>query len=460
MQQKTLVALKTIARLALLSFSLTAQAQSVSPAASVNWTDVRQTIDGFGGSVVGAPTKMPSAIAQLAFSTTSGIGLSIARTEIIDSVADCQAANPSISGDCASSSGATSLIGEAESLQEAQSYGVTQFFATSWSPPGSMKSNGSYTSGGNFIGNATNYTNFAATLASYVPFLKNNYGITLKYISPQNEPDISVTYPSALWTAAEFDAFVPYLYSDLSGTGVGIMLPENSGWSSTYDGFTATIMTDSTNAPKVGILAQHGYGGSTVAVSNYGYGQHVWVTEDSNQVVTNDGMSDALNWAQIIHNYLTVANVNAYVWWAIWNQGRCNNSCLTTSTGALADRAWITGNWSRYVRPGWVRIDATANPATGIYVSAFKDPNSTNFSVVVINTNSSAQSLTVNFSGVSPSSVMPVITDADNSLTPQSVISVSGGSFTTVLMASSVTTFVNVNSVAPQPPTDLTAVGH
>ena len=271
----------------------------------VNWSLPQQTIDGFGGSAADFTSPLTSRLADFFF-TTSGIGLSIVRTQIMPGLADCQAwmeSHGAPASDCVTVlAGATSMIGEPLVAQQAAERGVRTFFASCWSPPASMKSNGVFYQGGNFIGNSTNYTSYAEALASYPAFMAG-YGISIYAISPQNEPDISQTYPSALWTAQQFHDFIPYLNSAIGSSGYSpkIMFPENSQWSTDYAGFAATTMTDGSVAPDVGLLAQHDYGtaGNIAAPANYG--RHVWMTEVSSQSATYDGsMTDALAWAQKI----------------------------------------------------------------------------------------------------------------------------------------------------------------
>src|SRR2546422_9426499 len=56
----------------------------------VNWYDVRQTIDGFGGSSADFLSSLTPAQADFFF-TPTGIGLSILRTQIIPVLSTCDA---------------------------------------------------------------------------------------------------------------------------------------------------------------------------------------------------------------------------------------------------------------------------------------------------------------------------------------------------------------------------------
>jgi glucuronoarabinoxylan endo-1,4-beta-xylanase len=402
---------------------------------AINWSNVHQTIDGFGASTAQATQALPTNLADFFFRADTGIGLSIVRSEVMPDMATCSG-----QGACVQSSGATILKGELEIIQQAQARGVTTFFASSWSPPGPMKSNGSWGSGGRFIGNTANYAAYATLLASYVSLLKAN-GVPLYAISPQNEPEVSAGYQSATWNSQEFHDFIPYLHAALGTAGVGntqIMFPENDCWSTSYDSFAATSMNDSSVAPDVGVMAQHGYCGPANPVAVNAYGKRLWETEVSSQVGGWDGsMTEALGWANTIHDYMAVANVNAFVWWWI-EDGGGDNSVLVTNTGTIPLRTYVTGNWSKFVRPGWVRIDVT--DTSGLKITAFKDSTTGQFAVVVVNSGA-VKSNAFTLNGFNATTVTPWITDATRSLVQQGDVTVSGGDFSYTIPAHSVVTF-------------------
>jgi len=123
---------------------------------------------------------------------------------------------------------------------------------------------------------------------------------------------------------------------------------------------------------------------------------------------------------------------------------------------------YTIGNFSKFIRPGWVRIGATANPVGGVYVSAYKDPSSGNFAIVAINQNGTAVPLNFVLNGFAAASVTPWVTSASLDLAQQPSISAGGGALSGTLLASSVTTFVSKlsSAVALAPPTNLNAIVH
>jgi glucuronoarabinoxylan endo-1,4-beta-xylanase len=419
--------------LALVLFTWVAPART----ANINWNDVRQQIDGFGGSSADFIASLTPAQADFFF-TPAGIGLSILRTQIIPDLATCNAEFHD--GGCSNSNGQI-LNGELETAKLAVARGAI-VFSTPWSPPGAYKSNGSFKNGGRLL--PSHYSDWAREIASYVTVLKNN-GVPIYAVSVQNEPNVAIDYGSCIYTAQEMHDFVPYLYSALQSAGAGstkIMIAEQSSWA--FD-LTSASMEDPKVAPEVGIIAAHGYAGKIKAYHTES--ARLWQTEDSSQSSTYDGsMTDGVSWALKIHDYLAVANVNAWVWWFLTDmphQGEgTDNAALTDINGNIPKRAYVSGQWSKFVRPGWNRIGVSY--FAPLRITAFKDPEGHSFAIVAVNPSARAVRQTFSLHGFSAIAITPWITSADLSLTAQAPISVSGSSFSYTLPGLSVTTFSGV----------------
>jgi glucuronoarabinoxylan endo-1,4-beta-xylanase len=428
--------------------------------ATINWNNVDQVIDGFGASdAVNGGNNLSSSNAQFLFSQTSGIGLSLLRTEVPDD------------GSCTSVSSACAGV-YVPDMQAAISYGA-KVWATPWSPPASMKSNGSVDNGGSLL--AGSYGAYATYLANFVKSLSSLDGISLYAISVQNEPDQNQPYDSAIWSAVNFDTFIgtnlgPTFASD-GLTGTLIIMPEPSGYGllTTYAG---TTMADSTAAAYVGINAWHDYDNASSVTNPYAsQGKKYWETEVSGGSgfgpslcggCWDPSMADALMWAAIIDDRMAVANANAWHYWWLVDQSTTDNEGLIggASMNTISKRAYMMGNYSKFVRPGFNRIDATHTPQSGILVSAYKNSTSGALVIVAINQNSSSVSQPFTLNGTTASSMTPWITSAGLNLAAQSAVTVSDGSFTYSLPASSITTFVGnttTTSVPPAAPTQLTA---
>lgn len=414
---------------------------------NIDWGTQLQTIDGFGASIADSIGPLTSSLATFFFSQSSGIGLSIIRTQVVPDLADCNAwallfnpPPPDPARICAPvGSGATSLVGEIAIAQQAAPYGVT-LIASCWSPPASLKANGLFYRGGPFISNPTNYASFASILASYVSLMAS-YGITISAISPQNEPDVSTAYPSAVWTAREFHDFVPYLYAVLPSS-VKIIIGEQGGWEFNLSG---EAFNDPTVAGEVGIIGGHAYHGNprSTGLRNVTH-QHIWMTEASSQSATYDGgMTDALAYARRIYDYLTQAKINAWVHWFLSNmpmQGYgTDNSALTDINGNIPLRAYALGNWSKFVRPGWHMVGVPYSG--GPLITAFQDASGISSAIVVVNDSMFSVQETFAVGSAMGGMTTPWITSSTLRLAAQAPVTISSGSFTYAIPARSVTTF-------------------
>ncbi len=430
----------------LLALASTAKAQT----ATVTWAEVHQKIDGFGASSAlgsgDAGASMTDAQADLFFNTTGGgVGLSLLRFNIGGIACD-------------------NTIPELATMQKAQVRGV-RIWGTPWSPPSSMKTSGDCVNGGSLA--LTSYQAYANYLKTYLQNVQAN-GITVYAMSIQNEPDICdlVGYPSACWTGTNFHDFIK---NNLGPTfvanglqNVKLMLPEPSCWSrlSTYADPT---MNDPAAANFVSIVGGHGYtwcGSSPDPYTNGG--KALWETEVSTTGANtfDQSIGDGLVWAKQIHDWMTNANANAWNYWQFIGSYNNDDEGLIYKDGRIRKALYTIGNFSKFVRPGYVRIGATAAPAGGVFASAYRDPVTGNFAIVVINQNGSAVPISFDLNGFSTTAVTPWVTSANQNLAQQPNISVANLAFTATLAASSVTTFVGTSGTGPAPPTGAAAIAH
>jgi glucuronoarabinoxylan endo-1,4-beta-xylanase len=284
--------------------------------------------------------------------------------------------------------------------------------------------------------------------------MTGTYGIPIYAISPQNEPNVSTNYPSCMWKSGQFNAYVPYLSAALAAAGypnTKIMIAEPGHWNYNYMSYT---MTNPVGA-EVGIIAAHAYAGGSppntpvYLPTEFGWSyfttQHIWETEVSDMHDKYDpSMVSGLTYALEIHNWLTISRVNAWHYWELSGHGYGDNQGLTSQHNVLAKRAYVMGQWARFVT-GMSEVAATANPRSGVYVTAFLNLSTGAGAIVAINTNSTEVSQAFTISGrpgATSYNATPYLTDPDNSIVQQTALKVSSNRFTANLTASSVTTFV------------------
>jgi glucuronoarabinoxylan endo-1,4-beta-xylanase len=426
--------------LLLLSCASHCQAQT----ATINWNNTHQILDGFGASDAFELAPLTRTQADLFFSPTTGIGLSLLRTNVPED-GSCSTVN-------------TTCAGDVSNMQIAIANGA-KVWSTPWSPPASMKSNGSIKQGGALLPGS--YAAYATYLANYVKSLKSLYGIDLYALSVQNEPESAQHWDSAVWTPANFATFIganlgPTFAAD--GLATLIITPETFQWQDLAE-YENPTMSNSKTATYVSIIATHNYAynGTGEPPSSLGHSEnkHLWETEICDFATPDPSIASALKYAQSINNWMTISNANAWHYWELINPSVHYNAGLMDSSGTATKRLYMMGNYSKFVRPGFYRIDATATPQNGVSVSAYKNSTSSTLVIVVINQNSSNVSQTFALNGAAVSSVTPWITSASFDLVQQSDVPVSGGSFVYSLPAASITSFVGTTALAA--PTGLTA---
>lgn len=405
---------------------------------TIDWSSPRQRIDGFG--VHGAfrqaanlrlyPEADQRRVLDILFSTEGdGAGLSIIRNIIGDSGSWGVATNgptPSIWPE----PGVVNYDGDEDQIwfmRQARDRGCTTFVSTAWSPPAWMKSNGDVAHGGNLA--REHYRDFAEYLAEYVKIYRDQHGIEIFAISPANEPDFTPDYSSCAWTGAQFAEF----YREHLGPvwereclGALIFGPELVRFSDAALEDYRDFLLDRESARYLDIVALHGYENLEVARldSRFVGDRRVWMSElgiiGSRHYKLDPSMSDGLEVAQRVHDYLTVAQVNAFIYfWGI--------SCLTDHNAALveldletftwrpAKRAFTLGNFSRFVRPGSRRFEASIDGSVSVAASAYRDPEGRAV-IVLVNRSESAVSLRVDSRHAQLGQVDHYVTDVSHNL--------------------------------------------
>ena len=115
------------------------------------------------------------------------------------------------------------------------------------------------------------------------------------------------------------------------------------------------------------------------------HGKRIWMTEVSYFGDNDPTIKDGLQWAKLMHDHLTVSEVNAWFYW--W--GACykpNGESLIpldvkNRTYSTTKRLFTFSNFSRFIRPGFVRLDCPSEPEPGVNVSAFRTATAARWSL-------------------------------------------------------------------------------
>jgi glucuronoarabinoxylan endo-1,4-beta-xylanase len=382
--------------------------------ATVNLTTKKQLIRGFGASSAWCGV-LSSVIMD---SLYKSLGYSILRVRIEENI-----------GDAWTSGNYSEWETELSNAKNAVARGAI-VFASPWNPPTSMKSNGKLST--------SKYSDYANYLKAYAKYFSDN-GAPLYAISIQNEPDYASSWTA--WTATDLLNFIK-AYGATVSSSAKIMMPESFQFRHPMSDST---LNDATAASYVSIIGGHLYGGT---IQDYplarNQGKELWETE---HYFDGDKIDSVMLMAKEIHDCMVTASMNAYVyWWVTYGNG------LANSSGKIFKRAYTLGQFAKHIHPGYYRVDATANPATNVYVSAYN--SDTDVVIVAVNTGTGSVSQKFNIQNGTTSQVSSWQTTSSSNMAVGSTIQVSSGAFTATLPSQSITTFVGKligTSIEPRP---------
>ncbi|MDG4797544.1 carbohydrate-binding protein [Micromonospora sp. WMMD1082] len=279
------------------------------------------------------------------------------------------------------------------------------------------------------------YAEYAQHLNDFVEYLRAN-GVELYGISVQNEPDYAFEW--TWWTPEEIVRFL----RDYAGViSTRVIAPESFQYRKEM---SDPILNDPGALANLDILGAHLYG-TQYADFRYplfeekGAGKELWMTEiytPNSETDSAQRWPEALQVAEHIHHSMADAQFQAYVWWYI----RRNYGPILED-GTISKRGYMLAHYTKFVRPGDVRVEATREARPGVLTSAYRGADGT-VTVVAVNTNTTALKQRIHLVGTSVSGIDSWVTDATRNLAEVPDPRVTGNHFTASLPAQSVTTFV------------------
>ncbi len=286
-------------------------------------------------------------------------------------------------------------------FRELKNAGVETFILTSWSPPAWMKRNMSvgygYASAPNYedtdcILEPYYYEEFAESMVAAVKMFKDNAGIDLFALGPQNEPAFTEPYASAVLSPDAFADLVTVVGKrfEREGLATKLYMPEqvfSQGHYSMVEYMDALITYPEADM-FTDIIATHGYDTDGVGEKqptydgwttmwersqDCRYAKEFWMTETFPAYRNWDS---ALSLAGAIHGALVYGNVGLWTLWSIegtlMDKGRPTASFYTSK------------NYYKYIRPGARRIQAESDHSD-ILASSFIHPELKTLTTVLIN---------------------------------------------------------------------------
>jgi glucuronoarabinoxylan endo-1,4-beta-xylanase len=317
-----------------------------------------------------------------------------------------------------------------------RSQGV-HFMSCPWSPPGWMKSNNSPINGGS-IGSAY-YDKFATYMKTYVDHYRNIFGIDIRWISIQNEPNNSTAYASCKYTNSDMDIIAGKVADAVHGLNQGVLVGAPEGATRAFSlGFMNGM--SATTKSKLDFIPTHDYTGASSILAGFGkpvMNTEVWSEAGSDDITITDG----LRWANAIKDALVLRNeVGWLYWWILDANSGAQGIVVIKSDGSyvLPKRLFTIGQFSRFMRKGDVRVEATSSNSNLAVVATKDSLNKT--SLLVINNSSIA--IDASIKGFSTNNLEVYRTSASENLKKLTNITASNFVATLSFPAKSITTLV------------------
>ena len=356
---------------------------------TVNVGEEHQVIRGFGGMVHNQWQNgggLSDADAKLAFGTGEGtIGLNTLRIPVYASSNDFNK--------------------EVAAAKSAKKYAGDDFilYATPWTSP---------YAGANQHIRSSDYQKYVDHLNSFTAYMKNQ-GVPLYAISISNEPDWCGEW--ACWSADEIYNFTKGYADQMRKNGTKVISTE----SFRYDkNLYNKVLNDANALKNWDILGAHFYASQASTGDDFfAYkladqkGIERWMTEHYTEsqgsgnywrkyMKTGDQANTAvydtvraMDLAYEIHRGLVIGNFNQYTWWYI---RRCYGLIMDrdfgnklqvpqNEIGKISKRGYVMSQFARFIRPGAIRVGATAKPEANLFASAYKSANGDSVIVVLVN---------------------------------------------------------------------------
>lgn len=344
-------------------------------------------------------------------------------------------------------------------LNEARRRGVKYTLGFSISPPVFYTRNGKA-----YNGPAGTEMNIRKDkFEAYADFLtKVTKHFKFDYLSPVNEPQWewgktnTSSQEGSQARNSEIAALTKSLAKKLKGTASKIVIGEAGQWDFLYDKnndgrgdqikefFSSASENYIGNLPNVAhIISGHGYfttcpDSKLINVRQRVHDRaqqidpqlNVWqsefgilgnICEKYKGAPRNTGIDYGLYVAKVIHHDLAMANVTSWQWWLAMSPYNYSDALIyindpsgkinvagAKDDGIVSDskQLWALGNYSRFIRPGMVRLNSSVNDLTNpetaadkLMVSAFADKSAKKLVLVIINPQMDEKKVVLNLSG-------------------------------------------------------------
>lgn len=384
-----------------------------------------QTIDSIGTSgawwaqeVGGWQNNNRQRIIDLLFNPKTGIGLSSYRYHI-GAGGGLELSDPwKITKSIEAAPGVYSANGDSNAVRILESIyrvGVKNFIAFSYSPPARLTQSGLVTGAADGLSNLRNNKekDYAQYLTDIVKYLITQKGIPFGWISPVNEPEKKWSSTDGqegnYYSPEEFKNVILELQNIivLNNLDLKILIPETAGWyylpeyweNPTFDNALMVYSFHSNNSTNEQRRSIANY------FSNKFPNVKLWMTEWSDKSNNRDyGMESAIRLATTIHNDIKFGNVSSWQYGFAVSKYETNEGLIYVNPGSQlfieTKRLWALGNFSKFIRPGYIHISSEIHGSSLLLETAYISPTKDEIVLVVINPTSKEEDISIEFFGL------------------------------------------------------------
>lgn len=285
-----------------------------------------------------------------------------------------------------------------------------QFFASPWSPPGWMKTTDSMIKG-------SVKDEYLPVLADYyVKFIQayKAQGINISAMTLQNEPLLEIEYPSTKMPWQQEAALAKLLDAKLKAAGLDVKLwifDHNFNDTMSYP---APLLAGPANRAAVDGTAFHDYGGDPSEMSRLHDmypDENIYLTERAVWGTTGaDRMAQYFrNWAKSYNSWVLMldSDISTHQW-----VGTPDPTMIVQDSGNR-ENYWLTpefymlGNYTKFVKPGYIRIDSNYGSKDSVTNVSFMSPDKKTIVTVVINGTDKPQTFKIVSEGTQIADVIP-----------------------------------------------------
>jgi O-glycosyl hydrolase len=235
-----------------------------------------------------------------------------------------------------------------------------------------------------------------------VRHLREEENIPVDWISPINEPQWNWSYKNGQegchYGPNEVLDLTRVLLQTLEKNQLGdvkLSLFESGEWKSS-DVYIEKLASDPQVWAALPHMSIHSYWSTRADkerfmkyFQKYHPGKPLWMSEWTEMQEGRDaGMESALVMASTIHDDLTIANVTSWQYWIAVSKYQYRDGLIYVNPldqdVIQTKRLWVMGNYSRFIRPGDVRLETQGGSDT-LLVSAYRSAEDQRWVVVAVN---------------------------------------------------------------------------